>query len=270
MGRIVLAESIGGVVYVKAGGSFITYKDRFFSVNYSALEALSRALRVAVDNGVRILLGNGGGSFAHPVVEMLKENDPRLLLVYCQKATRLLNKILVDYLVDNGIPAVSMQTSAIIYDDDGVLRAYAEPVKRMLEIGVIPVVYGECVVSSTGIYRVVSTEKVFDALGEDIRASRLVLLTDVDGVYTCDPNRCGDAELIPVIDPSNYEEVISRVSGSKGIDVTGGIRGKIEAMYEYSRKHRVPVYILSGFNVEDVVKAMLGKEIGKGTIVRGY
>lgn len=265
-----MAESIGGVVYVKAGGSFITYKDRFFSVNYRALEALSKALRIAVDNGVRMLLGNGGGSFAHPVVDMLRRSDPRLLLVYCQKATRMLNKILVDYLVDNGIPAVSMQTSAIIHDEGGVLRAYAEPVKRLLEIGVIPVVYGECIVSATKTYRVVSTEKVFDALGESIRASRLVLLTDVDGVYTCDPHKCRDAELIRIIDPTNYEEVVGRVSGSRGVDVTGGIRGKIEAMYEYSRKHRVPVYVLSGFNVEDVVKALLGEEVGRGTVIRGY
>ncbi len=264
-----MGESISAV-YVKAGGSFITFKDKPNKLNPSGISSLVKIMKNVKSSSFKIVLGNGGGSFAHPVVEMFKDKDPVDLLVHCQRATRLLNHIVVSQLVDAGIRASSIQTSTIIYEGPEGLKAYPDPVINALSLGVIPCVYGECVFSKNGIYRVLSTETVFHLLSRYIKPVRLVLLVNVDGVYTCNPEKCDGAELIPSITPSNFDEVVRLLSGSAGIDVTGGIKHKVESMYAFSREWRVPVYIVSGFRVEDAVKAILGEEGVHGTVIRGY
>ncbi len=264
-----MGESISAV-YVKAGGSFITLKDKPNKLNPSGIDSLVKIIRKVNGSGLKIILGNGGGSFAHPVVEEFRGKDPIDLLVNCQKATRLLNHIVVSRLVEAGIRASSVQTSAIIYEDLEGFKVYPDPVINALRLGVIPCVYGECVFSSRSVYRVLSTETVFRLLSNYIKPVRLVLLVNVDGVYTCDPDKCSSAELIPSITPSNYDEVIGLLSGSAGIDVTGGIRHKVESMYVFSREWRVPVYIVSGFRVGDAVNAIFGEESVYGTVIKGY
>ncbi len=263
-----LTETIDNVVFVKAGGSFITYKDKPFTINYTALSRLVDILRNSVKH-VRILLGNGGGSFAHPVVKMLKDSDPLKLLVHCQKATRLLNKIIVDYLVDHGIDAVSLQTSAFIVEEKG-FSSWLKPLKLLLKYGVIPVVYGECIISSSSIYHVLSTEDVFALISSEVKPVRIVLLTDVDGVYTCNPYTCRDAELIKEISNKNYNEILDMIEGSGGIDVTGGIRSKVEKMMNISKKLGVPVIIVSGHNVSEAVSAITKGVVSRGTVIKGF
>jgi isopentenyl phosphate kinase len=265
-GVIKLSETIRAV-YVKAGGSFITFKDRVFSVNYEALDSLVRIFRNIFNSGLKIILGNGGGSFAHPVVEALKGNGLRELLVHCQRATRRLNSIIVDMLLDAGIPAASVQTSAIIVDGRSV---FIDPLTRALENNIIPVVYGECIYSARREYRVLSTEEVFMLLSQHIRPLRMVLLMGVDGVYDCDPSTCSSPKLIPIINKHNYKEVIRTLSGAGGIDVTGGIKAKVEHMMHYSTIYRVPVFLVSGFNAEEAVNAIVKGSIGRGTIIKGF
>ncbi len=264
-----MAESINAV-YIKAGGSLITFKDKPFTLNRKGLESLAEIITRSLQFVDGIVLGNGGGSFAHPVVEEYSSGDPRDLIVHCQRATRLLNKIVVDYMVDHGVRSISIQTSAIIYEESGGLRVHGEPLIHALRLGLVPTVYGECVFSDRGVYRVLSTESVFDLLSRYVRPRRLVLLVNVDGVYTCDPEGCSSARLIRRIDNGNIEDVLSSIGGSAGIDVTGGIRHKVESMYSFSRRNHVPVYIVSGFRVEDAVRAIRGEEPERGTVIIGY
>jgi len=254
------------LVLVKAGGSFITYKDKVFSVNYLALENLSKIL-LSTMNRYRIILGNGGGSFAHPVVKMFQKSDPKMLIVQCQKATRLLNKIIVDYLVDRGVPATSMQTSAFIYRKHNAVEAFIEPLITALSHGIIPVVYGECIFDEEKCYDILSTEKVFESIASKTTVTRIVLLTDVDGVYTCNPKECSNPELIPRITKRNIDEVLGILKAESGRDVTGSIYSKVKSMSIFSEKYGVRIYIVSGFNIADSIKAVRGEEKVYGTII---
>ncbi len=61
-----------------------------------------------------------------------------------------------------------------------------------------------------------------------IRADLLVLLSDVDGLYSGDPRRDGDARLIPVVDRITPE--LLAFAGGSGSDVgVGGMRTKLRA-----------------------------------------
>lgn len=256
------------VVYVKLGGSFLTLKNRPASVNYDALRATLEIFAEVQKRGVDLLAGNGGGSFAHYVVLKYRERDYRDLLVSCHKATRLLNRLLVDYLVENGIRATSIQTSAILsYDpSSNSFKVYAEPIKVLIENKIIPVVYGECVLRGNSTIAV-STEQVFELLAEVIRPKRIVLLTDVGGVYTCDPKKCTSATLINKITRDNVNEVLSFLRSSGGMDVTGGMYEKVRVVSELAFKLRAEAIITSGFDVESAVAAITGGYPERATLI---
>ncbi len=251
-------------VFVKLGGSFITYKDKFYSINFAALKKSVKILR-GVINEYNILLGNGGGSFAHPIV-LCGEEGSISTLVKCQEATRDLNHLIVDYLVNNGIPAVSFQTSAIIYEGGQGLEVFVEPIKIALRNNIVPVVYGECIHSLARVFRVLSTEDVFLELSKHIKPVRVVLLTNVKGVYNRDPTKYDDAELIRIINKNNYKDVIDKISKNTSTDATGGIVSKVIKMYNLSCKIGAPIHIVSGFDVENTIRAIKGEEFIGTTI----
>lgn len=254
------------VVFLKAGGSFITFKDKPVSVNYMALKALAEALK-ATHREVSIVLGNGGGSFAHHAVLKYGSNDPTRLLVKCQQATRLLNRLIVDYLVFNNIPATSLQTSAIIGYGKDSLRAFTPPLLNLVGNGIIPVVYGECILNEKGLVEVFSTEKVFEILSSILKPSRILLLTDVEGVYSCNPRKCSNPELIKRIDNDNLGAVLELLESDASRDVTGGMYSKVKTMGELSRKTGAKVIVTSGFNIDHVVQALRGIVPEKATVI---
>lgn len=251
------------LVFVKAGGSFLTVKDKPVTIRVEAFDSLVEILR-DVGNKVKIVLGNGGGSFAHYAVGAYKGRPPAELLTKCQQATRSLNRLLVDYLIQNGLYASSLQTSAIMSFINNKIEVFGKPIIEMLKMGMIPVIYGECIPHDGGV-RVVSTERAFRAIAEVARPSRIVLLTDVDGVYTCDPKSCRDARLFEEITSLNVDEVLEKLMGDAGRDQTGGIYGKVRSMAELSRELGVDVYITSGFDKESSINAVLGRRPKRGT-----
>jgi len=259
-------RTIREAVYVKLGGSFITVKDKPVTLRREALDYVIEIIK-RVYGRVDIILGNGGGSFAHYTVKKYCGENPQLCIARCHQSTRLLNRLLVDYLVAHDIPATSVQTSSIISADSNELfKVFPDPLLNLLQIGVIPVVYGECIPYGEN-HIVVSTERVFELLAKYIRPSRIILLTDVEGVYTCNPSKCSDPELITRINSDNVNKVLEILSEDKARDATGGMYGKVESMVNLSRSLGVKVIVLSGFNTSEVVKAILSGEASRATII---
>ena len=256
------------LVFVKLGGSLITRKDLRDTVDWARLRRAAGELAEA-SSSARLLVGHGGGGFAHPVVEELRGGDPYRLLALCQRATRRLNSIVVDALLEAGLLAVSFQTSVFMYEALDGLRVWEEPLSRILGArDLVPVVYGECVFSEKTGYRVVSTEDVFLELAGRLRPARIVLATTVGGIYTCDPLRCGgEAEHIPVVDRSNYREILEMLGSGPWSDVTGGMRGKVERMLEAARRHGVEIIIVDGGEPGSIYGAVVGERV-RGTVIR--
>ncbi|MEM4717609.1 MAG: isopentenyl phosphate kinase [Desulfurococcaceae archaeon] len=255
-------------IFLKLGGSFITYKDKPITVNYNALTSTIDILKQVIDSDIKIIIGNGGGSFAHFTVMRYFSEKKRSLIVKCHQSTRLLNRIIVDYIVNNGIPATSVQTSAIIsyYDQLKLFKVFYEPIVMLIENGVIPVVYGECLPTREEPI-VISTEKVFELLAQWIKPDRIILLTDVKGVYTCDPRKCTNPTLIQKITPDNLDEVLRLIRDQEKTDVTGGIYGKVLSMSKLSADLKTEIFIMSGFDTFAVIEAIKGGYPGNATLV---
>ncbi len=257
---------IVATVFIKIGGSFITYKDKPFSIDYSALYNTYKII-AGVYREKNILIGHGGGSFAHPIVKAMEKSDPAKTIVLCQKATRLLNNVIVNYLVDYGLPVVSIQTSVLVYHSSSGYKVAIDPLAKALEYKLVPIVYGECIYCEKDYYRVLSTEELFKVLVPFLKPEYIVFIERVSGVYTRDPLKYRDAERIPLINRENYREILDTISGASGVDVTGGIKSKIEYSIELARKYGIKSIIISGFDVGECIRAILYGETSKGTVI---
>ncbi len=256
-------------VFIKVGGSFITYKDKPFSIDYKALESTSTILSRVYDK-VNIVVGHGGGSFAHTVVSIMRDKDKEHALVLCRNATRKLNSILADFFIERGLPILSFQTSLLVYKNSSnyrVVKEGIELIKEALKKKFIPLIYGECIYDYDNVYEVLSTEELFRLLIPLIKPSRLVFLERVTGVYDRDPIIYSDAKLIPLINKDNIDHVMSIIGESYGIDVTGGMYSKIRLLYSLAREYGIKSFIVSGYNIENAVKAILGYRNIVGTII---
>jgi glutamate 5-kinase len=98
---------------------------------------------------------------------------------------------------------------------------------KLLERGVIPIVNENDTVATTEI-RYGDNDRLAARIAQLVMADALVLLSDVDGLYTADPNSNENAEHIPVVRRINSETFA--MAGESRSDIgSGGMATKIQA-----------------------------------------
>lgn len=266
------------LVFLKLGGSLITEKSRRFVVRRELLARLAREIAAAraARPELQLVLGHGSGSFGHVAAQEHGYDPGRghrspAGFAAISAAAAALNAIVRAALLDAGIPAVSLppSASAVVRDEtivDLALTSYAQ----LLAWGAVPLTYGDvavCADSLTG--TIVSTEAVFRFLAPHLRPKRLILLTQVEGVYTADPRRQERLPVvIPEITPGNWEEIQTALGGSHGADVTGGMRNKVGEMLALTQA--VPgleIRIASGMRSGLLEQLLLDRARGAGTVI---
>ncbi len=106
-------------------------------------------------------------------------------------------------------------------------RNFKNTAVRLLELGALPVINENDTVATEEIV-IGDNDTLAAIVSVGIHADLLVLLSDIDGLYTDDPHINPNASLIEVVDDLN--ESIMSLGGSKGTDLgTGGMKTKLEA-----------------------------------------
>ncbi len=98
---------------------------------------------------------------------------------------------------------------------------------RLLELGVVPIVNENDAIANDEL-RYGDNDRIAALVANSVRADVLVLLTDMDGVYTADPRADGTAELIPFVAADDPLLSISAGAGGSGRG-SGGMASKLTA-----------------------------------------
>ncbi|KXB01227.1 hypothetical protein AKJ41_02250, partial [candidate division MSBL1 archaeon SCGC-AAA259O05] len=89
-----------------------------------------------------------------------------------------------------------------------------------------------------------------------------------DGVYTGDPKKDKDAELISEITPKGWEKISSSIDLASVDDVTGGMTNKIRVLLDLAEKGIESQIINAG--KEGTLKRAIRGDMGIGTrIIKG-
>ncbi|MDD5313141.1 MAG: glutamate 5-kinase [Dehalococcoidia bacterium] len=99
-----------------------------------------------------------------------------------------------------------------------------------------------------------------------VDADLLIILSDVKGLYTTDPQQNPDAKLIPVVE--KIDETIEEIAGGAGSSQgTGGMATKIEAA-RLATSSGVSVIIAHGLEPNVILRAATGKRTGTFFVAR--
>ena len=257
-------------IVLKLGGSVITYKDKVSTPNLKAIERL--AGEISQSNIKSLILVHGGGSFGHPVAEKYRihegYNDPSQIPGFykTQKAMIELNFLVMNALIKHNINAAVIQpSSCLITMSDRIQNLKIKPLKKMIELGLIPVLHGDAVFDSIKGFTILSGDQLVSLLAQEFNASRIIIGVDVDGLRAEAPEINPLANLIERITLNELKTNKYGIKGSRTIDVTGGMKRKMTELIPAIERD-IPAMIVNAKKPLRLYKALKGEEVIGTTI----
>ncbi len=104
---------------------------------------------------------------------------------------------------------------------------FSNTLNRLLDLGVIPIINENDTVSTAEIV-IGDNDTLAAIVSESVKADTLVLLSDIDGLYTADPHTHPEATLIEKITQID-DSVLALAGGSNSKQGTGGMVTKLQA-----------------------------------------
>ncbi len=129
----------------------------------------------------------------------------------------------------------------------------------LLELGVIPIINENDSVATHEL-RIGDNDTLAAFVAENVNADLLILLTDIDGLFTADPRKDPDAKLLPEVRELTPE--IEALAGESGTKVgTGGMVTKLKAA-KTAMKAGCDMVIANGTDPDILYDIVAGKPVG--------
>jgi isopentenyl phosphate kinase len=247
---------------LKLGGSVVTHKDQDYTAHIENIKRLSK--EIAVASQYPLIIVHGGGSFGHPhakkygIAGGLNDKSQIIGFSGTHQAMVELNKIIVDTLLEEGVPAFSLSASSMIRTEGKRLNVFDPSiVQSFVDLGMVPVLYGDAVLDSKQGFAILSGDQLIAKLALVFNAEDVIFGSDVDGIFTDNPKLNKEAKLIETVSVSNPE---ANVGDTTHTDVTGGMFGKLSEAAEIV-KAGSDVMMLNAFEPGRVKSALLGEKV---------
>ena len=252
-------------IVIKIGSSSLQHAETG-DMDYVKIEKLVRALCDIRNQGKEVVLVSSGAIAAGKKAinlsrQDVSKDDPiavkqacaavgqaRLMMVY--------QKIFSEY---NHIAAQILMTKNTIVDDVSHRNAH-NTFMELLKLGAIPIVNENDTVATDEI--VIGDNDTLSAIvAAMIDADLLILLSDIDGLYTDDPRTNPNAVFIEVVDCLN-ERIMQMGRSTTGSSVgTGGMGTKLTAA-QIATKSGADMIIANSKNIEVIHQIMEGEHVG--------
>ena len=252
-------------VVVKIGSSSLNYEETG-NLNFTKLEHLVRELCNLRNRGMDVCLVSSGaiavGRQSLGMTERPRElstkqacaavGQARLMMIY--------QKLFSEY---NQLSAQILMTKNTMVNN--VNRKNAQNTfDELLSLGVIPIVNENDSIST---YELQNLEKFGDndtlsaMVAALVRADLLILLSDIDGLFTDDPNTNPDAKFIDVVENLD-DNLLNMGKGTSGSKVgTGGMATKLTAA-QIASAAGVDMVIANGADFHIIHKITEGRKYG--------
>ena len=142
---------------------------------------------------------------------------------------------------------------------------FTNTINRLLDLGALPVINENDTVSTAEI-KVGDNDTLSALVTKSIKADLLILLSDIDGLYTADPHKDKNATLISTVE--EITEEIENLAGGEGSALAvGGMKTKISAA-KICTESGADMIITNGTNPEVLYGLLDGKQIGTRFIAK--
>lgn len=136
---------------------------------------------------------------------------------------------------------------------------FINTLNRLMELEVIPVINENDTIATEEI-AVGDNDTLAAKVASAVSANILILLSDIDGLYTADPHKHKDAVIIPEVNELNGE-ITRLATGSLTPQGTGGMITKLNAAM-ICMENNCEMVITNGNNPDALYDVIDGKQIG--------
>ena len=145
------------------------------------------------------------------------------------------------------------------FEDDERRRNLHNTFMKLFEYGAIPVVNEN---DSVAVEEIVfgDNDSLSAHVAKLVEADALIILTDIDGLFSANPREDESARLISSVDRIT-EEILALAGGSGTSRGTGGMITKLHAG-EIATSAGIDTVVMNGSDPEDIYKLLDGRQIG--------
>lgn len=252
-------------IVIKIGSSSLMHKDTG-RLNLRKIEQLVRTLVDLKNSGKDVILVSSGAiAVGRTAIGLHEKPDELPVKQACAaigqaKLMMVYQKIFAEY---SAIAAQVLMTKATVTTDTS--RKNAENTfNELLKLGAIPIVNENDTVSTYEIKQVQTfgdNDRLSAIVTSIVGADLLILLSDIDGLYTDDPNTNPDARFISQVDRID-DDLLDMGKSTSGSNVgTGGMATKLIAA-RIATGSGADMVIANGNDIGNITKVMAGENVG--------
>lgn len=249
-------------IVIKIGSSSLQHKETG-DLDYTKLDVLVRELCDLRNRGKDVVLVTSGAIAVgrKAILNDAQKDNPIAVKQACAAIgqARLMmtyQKIFAEY---NQIAAQILMTKNTIVDNLNRFNA-KNTFDELFKLGVIPVVNENDTVATYEI-EIGDNDSLSAIVASLVEADLLILLSDIDGLYTDDPHKNPDAKFISVVDHLS-DELMQMGKESTGSSVgTGGMNTKLQAA-RIAGSIGVDMVIANSSDIKVIHRIVDGKDIG--------
>lgn len=246
-------------IVIKVGSSSITHENG--DINLRKIFDLCWQLSDAKNHGYEVVLVSSGAIAAGAKRLNLKERPSTTAMKQATSAVgqvalmNTYNRILGEF----GYNAAQILFTRHIEYDELMIENAKNSYNELFKLNVIPIVNENDTISTYEI-KFGDNDTLSAIVSRLIDADLLILLSDIDGLFTCDPRVDENAELIKEVTEINDE--LERCASDTNSNVgTGGMITKIAASRLCMEKG-IDVVLANGENMNIIKDIIDGKEVG--------
>ena len=220
-----IAASVRTVL--KIGSSSLTMRDG--TIDDARIAALVGAIAARIQAGHQVLLVTSG-AIATGLVPLGLKKRPRDLAT--QQAAASVGQGLLMARYTAAFAAHGLGTGQVLLTADDLMRRghyrnAQRTLDRLLDLAIVPVINENDTVATDEI-RFGDNDRLAALVAHVTRASALILLSDVDGLYDGDPRKSGARRVEVVTGPEDLAHVRVGRTGQSGVG-TGGMSTKVDS-----------------------------------------
>ena len=254
-------------IVVKVGTSTLTYENG--KINYRRIEKLCKVLSDLQNQGNKIVLVSSGaigigvgkmGLKQRPT--KTKEKQAMAAVGQCELMF-MYDKLFGEY--NHTVAQILLTKYAVKtkHKRQNVINA----METLLDMDVIPIINENDTVAIDELEgeNIGDNDMLSAIVAKLVSADKLIILTDIDGLYDKNPRTNPDAKKIDVVEEIT-EEILSMAKGAGSNRGTGGMITKLSAV-SYIYDDGIDCYIVNGTNPEILYDVLDGKNCG--TLFKG-
>jgi glutamate 5-kinase len=214
-------------IVVKVGSSTLAHATG--RINIRRVEELVKTLSDLKNSGNEIILVSSGAIAMGAGKLNLKEKPSD---IPSKQAAAAVGQCELMYIYDKLFAEYNHTVAQLLmtgedFNSDERHDNFTNTMNKLLEMGLMPIINENDTVATDEI-KVGDNDTLSALVAESIDADLLILLSDIDGLFTADPKKDASAKLIPVIKEITPE--VLALGGDAGSSLgTGGMRTKLHA-----------------------------------------